>query len=480
MKRVPSPSLFLILLTTFLLQACGNRPPSDEAEWIHPHPLPHNRILEEIGILEAKELMQVTTFYRGTISEIIDDGRPVKKGDLILTFDDEELRTNLDSEVLNLEQVQEDLENEITEYGVLTNSFQMATQLKTAEHAHAQLELDEALDTLPPENRRLLEIDIELAQLTLDEKQSQLEREIELVEKGFAPPSSLQEATRDKEAAEIFLKEKQSQLELAALPLPTEERLTLETKVKNAQDALTRNQAQQARDLHIQDLKIEGLKLKIKHSLEKIDNLNQQLDQVSIYAPTNGIIRLNHKWNWGMKSWMPLSAGQRLYELDMVGTVVDPHDLSLRIIIHESDYPFLKTGQQVNVNLTAFPNEEITGTLTNLTELGQDMDDLSPIYRQSPAIHQALFLATVTLDKLNDKAIPGMTASAHIEIGTGQGELVIPLAYVQEKAGHYYVIRKRAGQTETIEVKGRITEWGFEVSSGLKLSDQIKKYGEQR
>ncbi|MGA0333479.1 MAG: efflux RND transporter periplasmic adaptor subunit [Kiritimatiellia bacterium] len=432
--------------------------------------------IEEIGILEPRELARIQSPIDGTISEVAEDGSRVVTGERLLRLDDEDLRTNLENQLTNLDQQRENLENELAEYAVLTNSFQMTSKLKQVQLAQARLELETGSIPLPPRERRLREIEIELARLDLEDKQSRFERDKELVEKNFAPPSSLQTAERELEAARIFLKEKENQLILDSMPLPEEERLTLLTAVKKAEEEARRNQERQNRDLRIQDLRIEGMKLDIQHTGEEVDKIQRQLQQVVLNAPTGGILRLNQRWVWSVSAWMPISTGQQIRDLDVIGTIVDPKDLSLRVIVHESDFPLLETGQKITARLTSFPDEILTGRVGSVTSLGQDRDDLSPIYRQDPPIHQAFFLVHIELDALSDLAIPGMTALTRIEVGPRKPQVLLSRKALRRKPdGSFEVVRKRGGERETVPVQGtfRDEEW-FEVESGLEPGDQVQ------
>jgi len=467
----------------FLLVAagCGFGIQNTNQKWIPVKVTVTSQSLFEIGILEARELARIQNKVTGNISELVENGSRVTQGDILVKLDDEELRSNLDAEIIKLEQFKEDLETEWAEYAVLTNSFALTTKLKVAEKDHAHLNLEAKLISLPLGERRIKEIEIELAELDLLDKTDQFLREKELVRKGFAPESSLERSLRENDAAKTFVEEKKSQLELASLPLPAEERLTLETALENFEKAVRRNDEKQKRDLHIQDLITEGIRLKIKHSEEEVSEIEAQLGDVVLRAPTNGIMRLNQKWSWSIRGYYPLSAGQKVNGLDMVGVIVDPMNLSLRIIIHESDYPLLKTGQSVRARLTGFPDQEITGSILSITELAQDRNDLSPVYRQAPAIGQAMFLVYVSLNGLTEKAMPGMTATAEIELEAERERLLIPYESVNTEGSIYQVTVRRKGQILTnVLVQGTLTSEGsFEVTRGLQKGDEVLLEGEQ-
>ena len=98
-----------VLIGGLLLGACGNPHKQVQEEWVPVRVENRAITLHEIGILEAKELARIQNLVDGNISEIAEDGTRVKNGQLILRLDDEELRNDLDNEILNIQQVREDL-----------------------------------------------------------------------------------------------------------------------------------------------------------------------------------------------------------------------------------------------------------------------------------------------------------------------------------------------------------------------------------
>lgn len=432
--------------------------------------------LRESGTLEAKELARIQTgFSDGTVTELHPDGSPVSKGQIIMKFDEEELQMQLEGQLEDLEQQQEDYESQLAEYAVLTNSFAIQTRLKVAQMRHARLQLDKGTIPLEPEEQDLMEIDVTLAALDLEEKQAELSRQEELVKRNFAPPSSLDRIRLERATARTFLEEKQSQLEIASQPVTEEERLTLQADLDKAEKEVNRNEEKQALQLRIQELELERIRLDIKHKKEGIDRRRESLSQVEIASPVGGIIRFYRDYSWSSKTWHPLSVGKRIRGRDMVATVVDPAQLSIRIMLHESDFPKVHTGQPVKAFLTAYPNEELTGTVTSVSEVGQDRDDLSPLYLQSPPIGQSLFLARVTLDTVDTRAMPGMTAHLQIQTAPPAEKLIIPHSALLGDAPPYQVIRRREGNVETIDVKGFFGPEGrFEVTHGLEPGDSVK------
>lgn len=371
--------------------------------------------LVEIGVLEAEVLARVPSRNKGIVAEVIDDATRVETGEMLVRLDDEEIRNNIESEEESLEQQRENLDGERHEMTVLTNQYASAARLERAELAHANLRLRKAEVPLTPQEIRLHEIDIELAEIDLEESRAKLERQRELVDRNFAPATSLDPLTREVASARIFLKEKKSRFELAKKPVPREERLTLESEVRKAGQIVRRSRELHEREVAIQTLKIEGLELKIRHSEEKLARLRDDLEAVRITAPANGVFLLIRKYSWGARRWEPLSVGERVWGMNRVGHIVDPDDLYVRIMLHESDVDRVRAGDAATVSLGAFPDRTFPATVRNVTGMGQDRDDLSPLHRQAPPAQQALFLAILDIELPEDlEAMPGMTATVHL------------------------------------------------------------------
>jgi multidrug resistance efflux pump len=437
------------------------------------------RVIQEVGTLEAKELVRIQAEITGVITEIAEDGSPVEQGQTLFKLDEEELQNKLETELEALEQAREDLESQLAEYAVLTNSFHIRTQLKVAERDHAALELERGSIPLTEEETRLMEIDIALAELDLQEKEAELVRQEELVRRNFAPPSSIDRIRLETAAAKTFLEEKQSQFALARQPVTEEDRLTLKAALDKAEKEVQRNEERQALQLRTQDLTLKGQEIDIRHKVEYIERLREDIKRVHHTAPTDGIVRLFRTYAWAARAWQPLSVGKRINARDMAATIVDPNQLSLRLMLHESDFPEVKPGQPVRAYLTAFPDEEITGRIASVAEVGQDRDDLSPLYNQSPPIGQALFLARVDLDIEDTNAMPGMTTHVEIEVAASADRIYIPTSTLITSEPPFQVLRRREGNVEQVTVEGEFDAVGrFHVTKGLQEGDWVKEVGQ--
>jgi multidrug resistance efflux pump len=164
-------------------------------------------------------------------------------------------------------------------------------------------------------------------------------------------------------------------------------------------------------ELRIQELRIEGIRIRIAHARERLERLREDLEQVRITAPTDGLFLVIQKYSWGARRWEPLGVGTQIYGMNLIGHIVDPSRLHLRVLIHESDREAVVEGRPVSVQLTAFPDLTVPGRVKSITGIGQDRDDLSPVHQQASPVNQALFLAIVEVELPDDLDMkPGMTA----------------------------------------------------------------------
>jgi multidrug resistance efflux pump len=462
----------LVLVVIWALSSLG---PDPESGWVPVELDSSPRVIHEVGILEAKELARIQTRVRGVITELHPDGTTIKEGETILTLDREELEDRLELDLEELEQAREDYESQLAEYAVLTNTFNLQTRLKAAELRHAVLELKWGSTPLQPDEQRIMEINVELARLDLEEKQAEIVRQQELVRRNFAPPSSLDKIELELASARTYLEEQRSQLALASQPVTQEERLTLQAAVDKAEKEVKRNEDKQQLQLRIQELELEGKRLEIQDKEEDMEYRRMQLEHVEIRSPANGILLLFKDYSWSSKTWQPLSVGKQVHAFDNVATVVDPGQLSLRLKIHESDFPEVRVGQPVTAFLTAYPHEELTGVVASVSEVGQDRNELSPLYQQDRPVGQALFLVMVDLEINQANAMPGMTTHARIQTSPPADRLFIPGAALRSTSPPYQVTRRRNGAVETVSVEGTFDRLGrFEVSQGLEMGDEVK------
>jgi len=384
-------------------------PPARSLETLFP--------LQEAGVLEPRLVERILTPISGTLAHVAEDGTRVAKGDLLFRLDEQEILSRIEQQQENIDQRQEELETAQNDLQIIVSSYEPLKLREEAELAHAGLVLATRLRGLKPEDRQRHELQIRLAELDVEDREDRLTRQRELVERNFAARSSLDSFERDLDAARAQLQERKTQYELEKQPLLEEERLSLEASVKQARDVVERSERRQAREVAGKELEIEGLELQITHAKQDMDDRKWELEQVRIYSPADGVIRLIRRQDRGSRTWETILVGRQTWGRDVLADLVDPNELTLRILVHESDILRIQPGQTARIRLTAYPESTLSGKVLSVTALGQDRADLTPIYRQAPPAMQAQFLAEISVDLGDVPARAGMTAFVAIDLG---------------------------------------------------------------
>lgn len=404
----------LVLISVGLIRHMGARSASPPLRPVRPE-TPRNR-LYEVGVLDPVVLARVLSPLDGTLAKVAEDGRRIQKNDILFELEKEEIRSRIEQQEAQIENRLEELESAESERQILVQTYEAIHARELAELAHAELALRIRTEGLLPEERRQLEIAIELAQIDLEDRQERLERQTELVDRNFAPASSLDSFEREVIAPRAFLEERRTQFALETRPLMDEERISLQSAVTQNREIVERSQRRHQREVAAKDTEIAGIQLQLTHQREVLQDRQEELEKAEVTAPASGILRLTRRLNWRSRTWDTIEVGRQTWTDNILGEVVDPNQLNLRVLIHESDIQHVRPGLNAEVNLTAFPEHTLLGRVTSVSALGLDRMDLTPIYRQAPPAQQAQFLAEISVDTRSLAAMPGMTASVIIHL----------------------------------------------------------------
>lgn len=417
MKKTVWTATFAVILGFLALLTVNSLRRPDEPTRPRSVDRPETRDkLFEVGVLDPTVLANILAPLNGNLSKVAQDGTRVSKGDILFAFDPEEIRSRIEQEEEQIDNRLEELESAESERQVLLVTYQAIHARELAELAHAELALRVRSEGLKPEERRQLALSIELAELDLEDKTERLERQQELVDRNFAPASSLDSFEREVVAAEALLAERRTQFELETAPLMEEERVSLQSAVDQNRDIVERSLRRHQREVDAKDTEITGIRLQLTHQREVLQERLEELEKAEVFAPDSGILRLTRSLNWRNRTWDTIEVGRQTYTDNILGEIVDPDRLNLRVLIHESDILHIRPGLKAEVRLTAFPDHPLIGRVTTVSALGLDRMDLTPIYRQAPPAQQAQFLAEIAVDTRDLGAMPGMTATVVIHL----------------------------------------------------------------
>jgi HlyD family secretion protein len=383
-----------IIIIIFLFSFCQSK----RDAFIETHEVKKNTFVS--SVTETGELAAVNSeaisapsiswrFGALKITKLVDDGKQVKKGELLVEFDKAEVQKNI---------IDAKAESEIAKAELRKTLASNVSQIE-------ELEADLESTTL---QHRISELNLEKASY-----ESEIRRkEIEL---------NLEKST-------ILLKKAKQEIE---------------------------NQKK------INSEEVSKLELKVKQVENKLEQANETLAKLSVFAPAPGIAIIK-------KSWMT----DNKYQVDdqpfpgwpLIG-LPDLSQIKSSVQINEVDIAKIDTSQKAVIRLDAFPENSFKGKVTEIARLARNKERDSKV---------KIFDITILLDETDKKLMPGMTVSCEIIINEIPDTLFIPLEALFKQEKNNIVYLKTDGGFESKPVAIGMENDDFVIiTGGLSEGDEI-------
>lgn len=186
---------------------------------------------------------------------------------------------------------------------------------------------------------------------------------------------------------------------------------------------------------------------------------------IHVYAPISGVI-----------TYRDAKIGQKVNPSNKLFEIVDLNTVWLEADIYEKDLVKIKSGQKVNVSVSAYPWEIFIGEIFYIgSTLNHDTKTIKIL---------------VEINNENEKLKPGMFANTGIVVGEKSNALTIPkeavledenlkIVFVQEEHGyHRHVVETGIESGKYIEVLSGIHEGAVVVTKGnYQLKSKLKMTG---
>jgi multidrug resistance efflux pump len=432
-------------------------------------------VVRERGWLVSGVSAPVTAAISGEIADLLDTGTHVKAGDVVLRVDESGVREALEEceqnvEAIRLEIAQSEAKREL-ERVEKENEIELVAQRL----AFARQEYEVAKAGLRMEDRRLLEIAIEQAELDLEDAQEELDRQQRLLGKGFAAESMVAPYHRRVAAAKTALKESRLQLELEAEGVPEEELEELKRVYERYEARVARGREALESRLAAIDTQLAYQHARFEKQTNLLARVQRELACTETVAPIDGVVRARLYRDWrSAGSIVTYSAGREIDRLSRVADVVDVGKMAVELMVHEADINRLREGMDAEVRLPAYPGKLFRGRVLELGGVGRDRADVAPRGFESLNSGVTVFNARVSLDADGLALRPGMSALVSFGVGTRRAGLLVPREFVQVADGQWSVLRERGRSREWVVVEGRMLDERFyRVDMGVEAGDVL-------
>lgn len=436
---------------------------------------PLDIVVTATGTIQSRHAEVVRSMARGrnTIIWIIDEGKFVTNGQLVVSLDSSEIEKERDQQEITvanseaaLVQAKEKLE--IANIDKESKISQAELKLMLAKMAYEKFYEGEY-----PQRLQDAESKIAVAQEELERAREALGWTKKLADEGFV-------TRRDLQADELSVRQKQISLDAAvtAMNLLTnytakEQRAKLTSDVDQSERELDRA-VREARSIIAQaQSTVEAKEQEHSRQIERLESLNEQINLCRITAPTNGLAIYASTMQASRRRWggEPLKPGMTVYQRQDIMFIPVSGDMIVQFSVQESDLSKLKTGQSATITVDALPDFSMGGTLSKIGLLPDGQNAwLNP--------DMNVYNCEISIDKnsasANSALRAGMNCNVSMLIASYPSVVSVPMQCVLRVGGSPVVFVQRDGKPVPKPVKigydnGRVVH----VMQGLEEGEEI-------
>ena len=426
--------------------------------------------LTERGTLKTRNAVHVLSEVKGRtrIEWLIEEGRVVSKGDLIVELEKADTLRRVDEIEKNLIEIETELNSSRTE--VVIQEEQNKTDAEKAQLALevAIVEKEKLLAGDIPKEERRIELAIERAESELVRSEGLWEEMPQMLEKGFV--------TQDEfEQERLNLKERREGLVTAKQEKDLYQRFEKPLSIKQKNAAVTEAQRNVERVSKQAETRMGSLVVKVsqnerrlKESEEQLQREQYDLERMTILAPSEGVIFYgNPDRPWEAED---IQVGEDVYFNRIILTLPDPTEMAVLINIHEADIDKIRVGMQTVIRSDVQKDSLFHGEVSKI-----DIVANAGNRRWGDQIRR--FKVEISLQRSNLDLKPGTSAEVEIHTGDLTDILYVPLQAVHAEAGKYFCFLSTAAGEKSVEVVvGRSNDSFLEIVSGLEEGQKVLLY----
>merc|ERR1712000_487907 len=320
-----------------------------------------------------------------------------------------------------------------------------------------------------------LENDIKFAMEEETRAQLKLEWTEKLLAKGYVQPNDQiadQSAYDQKVVRTKGARTTKELYELYDFPKATEK---LRTDYEKAQNALKRTESKNTSELAKAEVNLSAAKEKLKREQERLDWVNEQFGNCTIYATQPGLVVYARGSSRGDRD-QAIGEGQTVRKRREMITIPNTTAMQVTTAIHESVITRVKAGQKAFITVDAMPDKKFSGTVTHVALLPDSQRGWMMGRGGGPKV----YVTKVMIDEIDDQLKPGMGAQVRIITNELSEVLNVPIQSVGplEDKLVCFVDGKDGIQIREVTT-GEYNDKFVEIKSGLQDGEEVVLYAAQ-
>ncbi len=402
--------------------------------------------------------------YRAVITELVDEGTYITKGDVLLRLAEDEVEEKIRDA--------EDTVNTSNSEAIAAQS-KLDIRISAGESEIARADLDIKLAELALEaweegevvsSRQNLALELKTARMDFDRLLEKYEESKELVEQRFI---SQDEFRMD----EIHMINAEARLKQAELDAKVFEDYEFKEAQWQKQSDLDQARAERQRvenrlkaDLETHRAAVLSKEHRLRSAISRLNDLREQLELCTVLAPSDGLLVYaasleTHRWSRGDRGDLQVGAEVRKNELVLV--LPDVSEMTAEVKVNEALTGLIEPGQRVTMTSDALPETTLQGEVLSIGVLAESGGWRDPNRRD--------YTVKVLLNDIEDLGLkPSMRCKAEIYVGVVEDAIYVPLqAVFREGTDAYVYVPDGSGFSQQRVDLGRASGLHVEITDGL-------------
>lgn len=412
-----------------------------------------------------------------TIVEIIEEGRRVKAGDILVRLNAEPMQQRLDNESLESDSVRAALVEAEQGYAIQLLENESALRAANLKLALAILDLEKWRSGELVSKRLELQHSVERAtkeELRLREK---FEKSVSLHERGYYSKDLLrQDELAWEQAVSDLTRRKLDQQVYEDFQRVRDEKQRL-SDVEEAQAEVERVERQNISRLASKEATLNNRREALALRDKRLANLREQLAAAVIRAPSDGLVVYGtsiEQSRWG-DSEGPLQVGTRVFPNQLLIVLPDTAEMIAAVRVHESLAGRVRPGQPVTVKVDAVGDARFPGRVETIGVLAEQTSRWMDPNLREYTVRIALDREALSSGKGADLK-PSMRCEAEITLGRVTDALTVPVQAVFNEGPVRFVHVQEANSSQFVRrpvLLGQRSDRFAEVRAGLNVGERV-------
>ena len=424
------------------------------------------------GELEARNQIEIRSQLerQSTVVEIAPEGTRVKKGDLLVRLNSDEIENEIAEEELRVEEARLALEAAETAVEIQISDNESKLRKAQLDLTLKELALEQWREGEDKKTRQANNLAIERAERELERLTDKWNQTQELFKKEFV---SKDEYDRDR----LSYIEAKAELEKALLTdriyreyqYPRDEQQKL-SDVDEAIAELKRVERQNEINLKNKQSARANKARQLQMRQERLAEQRDQLEKCVILAPQDGLVVYGstaQRDNWRWQQEGPISIGRVIRPNDLMITLPDTSEMIASVKVHESLAGKVRPGQPAMVSIEAV-GLELQGVVESIGVLAEGGGWRDPNRRE--------YTVKIALDADGNAGVlkPSLRCEARLVLGEVEEALAVPVQAVFNDGAVRFVYVPRGAKFVRQPVNvGRTSDTYAEILSGIESGTRV-------